>query len=659
MASVLQQQGKLDEALVTFQHVVEIEQGLDNQGQVAITLNRIGGILQQQGKLDKALATFKRSIEISKALDDQRSVAIGLNGLAGVLQQQGKLDEAVVTFHSVVEISKAIDDQRSVAIGLNGLAGVLQQQGKFDEAIATFKRRVEVSQAIDDQQQVVIGLTCLVGVLQQQGKLDEALNTCESIVEIAIRIADSYKEPDDQVDLFGMLRGLRGSFQKKGKLYKAIRATECFIKLSQVHKDKQTTALGYSLLGNILQQQSKLDEALATFQRVVEISKAIDDQRQVGFGLSGLVSVLQQQGRFDEFFSILEQSIRIKEKYNPSENPKALQLQLSIELRQQGEFFLEQKKYLDKAEQILQRSQGICEDLGESHTLLTTLHILSKVLKQRQKWHESERILRRSYDLSVELEDHVGKAIILNSLGQVLSKQEGEEKFKLALMNFRASIQLGEEINNQTHLGTYHFCTLALLRGAETLAMLLLWVKLFLKWDALTHLAQVYTAMGQALLQHEDTNEAVIKLIQGFKINENLSNLSGIDKVTPHLTYALVKLGRRDEALVYCQRALAVAPKNKNLQELYDTISSSQPIVNPDPLKQGSVKSIGYNRQQGCHWGYITPNDGSDDIYFREGFIDSECISQLKKGTLVEVEVRKTQKGLCAKSIRLIDGFDS
>ena len=130
-------------------------------------------------------------------------------------------------------------------------------------------------------------------------------------------------------------------------------------------------------------------------------------------------------------------------------------------------------------------------------------------------------------------------------------------------------------------------------------------------------------------------------------------------KVTPPLTYALVKLGRPEEAVAYCQRALAVAPKDQNLQELYNKLSSSQPIINPNAFKQGSVKLIRYNAKQGCHWGHIIPQDGSADIYFCEGFIDSDCISKLKKGTLVEVEVKQTSKGLCARSIRVIDDFDS
>jgi tetratricopeptide (TPR) repeat protein len=324
-------------------------------------------------------------------------------------------------------------------------------------------------------------------------------------------------------------------------------------------------------VGGILQQQGKLDEALKAFKDVVEISQALDNQRQVAFGLNGMGNVRQKQDKLDEALEAFKQ--------------------VAI----------------------------ISYSLDDSQQETMALYRISGIVKQVNS-HEAEMLLRRSYNLSEKIDDKPGQAIIFSSLGQLFSGQK--DKNQLAIMYFKESVKLGEELNYQTHL------------------------------------ARVYTAMGRTLLRHGNTQEAATKLVRGFEINENLRNLSGISKVTSDLTIALVELSRRNEALAYCQRALTVAPRNQNLQELYNKISSSQPIVNPNTLKQGSVKHIRYNTKQGCHWGHITPNDGSADIYFREGFIDSNCISQLKKGTLVEVEVKQTPKGLYARNIRIVDNFD-
>jgi tetratricopeptide (TPR) repeat protein len=266
--------------------------------------------------------------------------------------------------------------------------------------------------------------------------------------------------------------------------------------------------------------------------------------------------------------------------------------------------------------EVLHRVVELSYSLDDPQQEAIALHRIGGVLEQQQKWHEAEIFLRRSYDLSQKIKDRKGQAMILNSLGQVFSKQQGAEKYKLAFMYFRESIKLGKELDDQPHL------------------------------------AQVHTAMGQALLRNKETEKAVLQLIQGFEIDEKSKNRSGLGKVTQYLTEALEKLGKRDDALAYCKRALAISPNHQKLQKLYDRLST------PKTLKQGTVKHIRYNAQQGVYWGHITPIDRTADIYFREGFIDSDCIAQLKSGAIVEVEVQQTPNGPCAKSIRTIDRFD-
>jgi tetratricopeptide (TPR) repeat protein len=687
LAGIFQQQGKLDEAAATFQRRVEISEAFNDQRSVAIGLNGLAGVLQQQGKLDEAAATFQRRVEISEAFNDQRSVAIGLNGLAGVLQQQGKLDEAAATFQRVVEISEALNDRRSVAIGLNGLAGVLQQQGKLDEAAATFQRVVEISEALNDRRQIAIGLNGLAGVLQQQGKLDEAVATFQRRVEISEAL-------NDQRSVAIGLNGLAGIFQQQGKLDQAVATFQQVVEISETLNDRRQIAIGLNGLAGVLQQQGKLDQAAATFQRSVVIEEKFANQRRLTMTLTSLSKVLRELGRLEEAIKILE-SIAVIEKElgdqqgevmtlvslssvlrelgrfeeaiktlesiavideqldNPQQSVTKVitQIRLGAVFQQQGDFnkaieaferslelskeigdqklqmqamrdlggllhhqgglLLKRKESWNEAEKVLRRSQDIFEELDDFRNLAMVLNSLGGLLRKQEKWKEAETMLRGGYNLAAEkLKDKRGQAIILNSLGQVLSQQQDPENFKLAIMYFRESITLGEELDDQPHL------------------------------------AKVYTAMGQALLKNRETEQAVIPLIQGFEIDEKSRNSFGLALVTQDLTCALGKLGRQNEALAYCQRALAIDPTNRKLQELCDRLSS------PHSIKKGTVKYIRYNTQQRCYWGHITPNDRTADIYFREGFSDSHCIAQLKPGAIVEVEVEQTAKGPCANNIR-------
>ena len=185
------------------------------------------------------------------------------------------------------------------------------------------------------------------------------------------------------------------------------------------------------------------------------------------------------------------------------------------------------------------------------------LNSLGRILKQQQKLDEAERVLRHSYDLSVERNDQQGQAIILNDLGQVIHQQRQKEEFNLALMYFRKSIEIGIQIDDQEHL------------------------------------AKVYTAIGQALLTNRETEEAIKYLIQGFEIDERLKNIRGLEIVTKKLTQALKRVGRLAEAINYYERAMVVSPKNQYLLELYNQLSSNTQKTNVQKviLKSQSKKT--------------------------------------------------------------------
>ena len=187
---------------------------------------------------------------------------------------------------------------------------------------------------------------------------------------------------------------------------------------------------------------------------------------------------------------------------------------------------------LEKAEEVLKRSQQIFEDEKDLPNLAKVLNTLGGLLEKQQKWDEAEKLLRQAYDLAVKLEDIRGQAIIANSLGQVIANQEGKEKFQLAQMYFRQSIKLGLELNDQVHL------------------------------------AKVHTAMGQAFLANKDFEQAVNKLSEGFAIDETLVNIRGLKFVIPNLTDALIQLGRQQEALDYCDKCLKIAPNNSEFLQL-------------------------------------------------------------------------------------------
>nr|QNO43895.1 hypothetical protein HNHCPBFK_00025 [Methanosarcinales archaeon ANME-2c ERB4] len=311
--------------------------------------------------------------------------------------------------------------------------------------------------------------------------------------------------------------------------------------------------------------------------------------------------MLQRQGHFDEAEKELRRSIGIDEKIG---NERGLAMTLNSlggVLQRQGHF--------DEAEKELRRSIGISEKLDDERGLSMVLHSLGGVLKDQGKFDEAEKELRRSIGIREKLDDERGLSMVLHSLGGMLQRQG---RFEEADETFRHSIEIGERLEDKLHLAIVHH------------------------------------TRGKALHAWKQFEKAAAELCESFRINESLKKRRGIDIVTPVLIKTLLTLGRADEALDYCQRALKIAPTSSHLLKLRDRLTS------PKKISHGTIKRVIPNRW-GYLYGFITTDDGDADIYFREGYVGSVSLSDLVVGARVEVEVEHDPTGRWrATNIRLI-----
>ena len=656
LGGLLQQQNKLEEAQQTFERSIEIAEALNDQSSLAISLNRLGGLLQQQGKLEEAQQAFERQIKIAEALNNQSQLAIGLNCLGGLLQKQGKLEEAQQAFERSIKIAEALNDQSSLAIGLNCLGGLLQKQGKLEEAQQTFERQIEIAETLNNQSQLAIGLIYLRELLNKQGKLEEAQVAFERSIEVNEAL-------NNQSQLATDLKRLGRLLHKQGKFEEAQQACERYIEVAQALNNQSQLATGLKQLGRLLQQQGKIEEAQQAFERCIEIAENLNDPERISWLLNNLGGIALQQNKFELPIEYYVRAVQILREHGNEQFTASSLNSLGIAFHQYGSSLLGQHKLLDKALEVLEKSQEIFTHLNATTQVALVLHSLGRawklkrefekaeillkqsqeifedekdfsslakvmntlggVLEGQQKWDEAEKILRQSYDLAVKLEDKRGQAIITNSLAQVIAHQEGEDKFKLSQMYFRHSIKLGEELNDRQHL------------------------------------AKVHTAMGKIFLAREDFEKAVSELAKGFEIDESFSNIRGLKIIIRNLTYTLSRLGKREEALAYCERAIKIAPNHLDFLQLRDKI---QRILSRDiqhtSLKVGLVLYIQYDHKNKLRWGKIAPDDWSSNITFNEKFIGSDSVSKLSRGALVEVEVKEIHGKLYAKQIKVIEEED-
>jgi tetratricopeptide (TPR) repeat protein len=681
LGGVLQQCQRWDEAIDALQRAVTVAETSDNPQQLNYSLNVLGGALQQCQRWDEAIDALQRAVTVAETSDNPQQLNYSLNVLGGVLQQRQRWDEAIDVLQQAVTVAESIDDLQAINISSTVLGNLLKQQHRWEEAIDMQQKAVNAAEELKDSQELSFSLNVLGKTLQQCQRWNEAIEVLQraaavadtsenfqslkislialgnllkdqqcwdAAVDVLTRNVNVAEKMEDLQELNFSLTALGEVFQQCQRWDEAIEVLKRAVTAAEALENPQKLNYSLNVLGGVLQQRQRWDEAIDVLQQAVTVAETSDNPQQLSYSLNALGGLLQQRQRWEEAIEILERAVTAAEILDNPQNlcislttlggvlqqrqrweeaievlDRAVEVAdtnhahsaLAVALSQQGRV-LQLCHLPQKAEVVLQRGLDIAEDLKDTRSLGIILNTLGGVYKDLRQWPEAERCFRRCFDLAYKEKNITGQAIALNGLGQVLEKQGGE-KFDLALAAFRKSIELGEQDNNQSHL------------------------------------AKVHTALGQALSRRNRIDEAILHLKQAFDIDVANRNSRGLSLIMLYLSQLLTRQGRTDEAIQYTQRAMEAAPAHQKLQLLYRQLTGTAEAGGDFPAKQGIVKLIRRNAE-GIRYGYITPADGSRDIYFLEGFIDSNIIDLLDSGTLVEVEVKQQNKGPCASIIQIL-----
>ena len=341
----LEDQGKLDEAIVAYQRATQLDP-LDAGAYVA--LGRLlfaqgkGNALTlppfDRGKVDEAITAFQKAIQL-----DPNNEA-GYSYLSDALLSQNK-EEAVITCQKAIHLvlTNAFADGKpsshleqegkrncmlltTVGIGTSLAYGViggrLKAQGKLNEAIAVLQTGIQLYPT-EFLTYLVLG-----DVLKQQGKLDEAIVAYRSAVRSAVQFAPKIGNNRPLV-----YRSLGDALREQGKLDEA---TAAYYKATQSVVSEKCWSLGLTTelkepeealvtcqraiqldprdatshlwLGHVLAKQGKLEEAIVAYQKAIQLNPKDTDF------YSALGNALLQQGKLEEAITASQKAIQLNPK---------------------------------------------------------------------------------------------------------------------------------------------------------------------------------------------------------------------------------------------------------------------------------------------------------------------------------------------------------
>jgi len=94
--------------------------------------NNLGNVLKEQGKLDDAIQSYQRALSLNPDLAEAH------NNLGNVLKEQGKLDDAIQSYQRALSINP------DYAKAHNNLGNTFQDLGRLDEALERYAQALSI-----------------------------------------------------------------------------------------------------------------------------------------------------------------------------------------------------------------------------------------------------------------------------------------------------------------------------------------------------------------------------------------------------------------------------------------------------------------------------------------------------------------------------------
>ena len=238
LASLLKDEGKLDEALATYEAVYATFAALHARQQMAAMLAQMSYVYQDQGKIPEAIEKSDQALAIRRDIGDEEGQAISLHQLsmlyrrsedyatalarsqeaealarklgnealiATTLHEQGLIynrlaraagtdgeaaaqrQQALERFQGSLAINRRIGNEAVAAMSLGELGKLLMDIGEYGKAIAYFQEDLEIMRRQGNQVQVGIVLEFLGSVHERQGQYPAALEKYEEVLGLLKR----------------------------------------------------------------------------------------------------------------------------------------------------------------------------------------------------------------------------------------------------------------------------------------------------------------------------------------------------------------------------------------------------------------------------------------------------------------------------------------
>ncbi|MFX0043790.1 MAG: tetratricopeptide repeat protein [Candidatus Hodarchaeota archaeon] len=133
-------QGNLEEAIINYQHSIEIYKALNNKKSLFYQFEAIGWIKRAQGKLDEALKFFHKMLSLAEEIHDERNIAQAKYSIAFANFYKGDLDQATEYAQESLAVYEKLKHFKGLGAAYSVFGSIYRGKGDFDKSLEYYHK---------------------------------------------------------------------------------------------------------------------------------------------------------------------------------------------------------------------------------------------------------------------------------------------------------------------------------------------------------------------------------------------------------------------------------------------------------------------------------------------------------------------------------------
>lgn len=253
-----------------------------------VALGNLATLLNDEGKWQQALKTYQQCIEYFEKSGNKQNAAVGMSQQAQIYQERGDYARALELEREALQIKEEIKDESAV-IQHYRIAQLLFLMKKYDQALTAGEQALDKARAIENHQ---LEAACLHQLGLTLNKLDRPQEAFEKFQQ-SLAIEEELGNRAGQADSLGEMGKL---LMNAGHHAEALQFLQRGMAINIELQDYVKAAIKLEKIGIVFERQGHFAEALEKYGEALRLKKQFHNQQGIAITENNIARVRGKMG---------------------------------------------------------------------------------------------------------------------------------------------------------------------------------------------------------------------------------------------------------------------------------------------------------------------------------------------------------------------------